>query len=73
MENVKSSCPLCSGLYTCYNGWYNKYKKYNYIFYLFQKIGTNILKTILSSEHKLQFIYVKLESLVIAGQPYGGE
>jgi len=25
MENVKSSCPLCSGLYTCYNGWYNKF------------------------------------------------
>lgn len=23
-DNVKSSCPLCLGLQTCYNGWYNK-------------------------------------------------
>ena len=21
-DDVKSSCPLCSGLHTCYNGWY---------------------------------------------------
>lgn len=36
---------------------------------------TNIEETILSSEHKtLQFVYVKLEILlVIAGQPYGNE
>ena len=23
-DDVKSSCPLCSGLHTCYNGWYNE-------------------------------------------------
>ena len=22
-DEVKSSCPLCLGLQTCYNGWYN--------------------------------------------------
>ncbi len=22
-DDVKSSCPLCSGLHTCYNGLYN--------------------------------------------------
>ena len=22
-DEVKSSCPLCPGLQTCYNGWYN--------------------------------------------------
>ena len=22
-DDVKSSCPLCPGLQTCYNGWYN--------------------------------------------------
>ena len=21
VDDVKSSCPLCSGLHTCYNGW----------------------------------------------------
>ena len=24
VDDVKSSCPLCSGLHTCYNGWYNE-------------------------------------------------
>ena len=24
MDDVKSSCPLCSGLHTCYNGRYNE-------------------------------------------------
>ncbi len=24
MDDVKSSCPLCVGLHTCYNGWYNE-------------------------------------------------
>ena len=23
-DDVKSSCPLCLGLNTCYNGWYNE-------------------------------------------------
>ena len=23
-DDVKSSCPLCLGLHTCYNGWYNE-------------------------------------------------
>ncbi len=23
-DEVKSSCPLCLGLQTCYNGWYNE-------------------------------------------------
>ena len=23
-DDVKSSCPLCPGLHTCYNGWYNE-------------------------------------------------
>ena len=31
------------------------------------------LKFNLSSDCRLQLVYMKLESLVIAGQPYGGE
>jgi hypothetical protein len=25
-DDVKSSCPLCLGLHTCYNGWYNEWR-----------------------------------------------
>ncbi|KAL2224776.1 UNVERIFIED_CONTAM: putative protein ycf68 [Sesamum indicum] len=44
-DDVKSSCPLCPGRHTCYNG----------------------------RDKGLQLACMKPESLVIAGQPYGGE
>ena len=49
MENVKSSCPTCSGLYTCYNGWYNKVKtKRNFfLFSIWENGETNIEKPFL--------------------------
>ena len=58
-DDVKSSCPLCLGLHTCYNG-SNKVKR-----------GSNAeqnTKTSPSSDRGLQPARVKLESLVIADQ-----
>ncbi len=63
-DDVKSSCPLYFGLHTCHNGYYNELQ-----------ICKNelISKHILSSDCRLQLAYMKVESLVIAGQLYCGE
>ena len=63
-DDVKSSRPLCLGLHTCYNGYYNE-----------MQTGDSklIYKNNLSSDRSLQLDSVKLESLVIAHQPWCGE
>ncbi len=63
-DDVKSARPLCPGLHTCYNG---RYKG--------QLPGDRMLisKTDLSSDRSLQLDFVKLDSLVIAHQPWRGE
>ena len=58
-DDVKSSCPLCSGLHTCYNGRYRE-KQY-------REVEQNS-KTDPSSDCRLQLAYMKLELLVIADQ-----
>ena len=58
-DDVKSSCPLCSGLHTCYNGWY-KETQYGDV--------EQISKTSPSSDCRLKLAYMKLELLVIANQ-----
>ena len=58
-DDVKSSCPLCLGLHTCYNGSYKV------------KRGSDAeqnTKVSPSSDCSLQPDYMKLESLVIANQ-----
>ncbi len=63
-DDVKSARPLCPGLHTCYNG---RYKG--------QLPGDRmpIPKVGLSSDRSLQPDSVKLDSLVIAHQPWRGE
>ena len=63
-DDVKSSRPLRPGLHTCYNGEYRG-----------QLLGDKMLisKARLSSDRSLQLDCVKLESLVIAHQPWRGE
>ena len=58
-DDVKSSCPLCPGLHTCYNARYNgtQYREVE-----------QIHKTEPSSDWSLQLDSMKLESLVIADQ-----
>ena len=63
-DDVKSSCPLRLGLQTCYNGRYRG---------LQDREVELIPKTVLSSDRRLQFACVKLESLVIADQQRRGE
>ncbi len=58
-DDVKSSWPLCPGLHTCYNGWYNE---------PLTREGTLISKNSLSSDWSLQLDSMKLESLVIGDQ-----
>ena len=58
-DDVKSSCPLCPGLHTCYIG---RYKG------LQTREGERIPKSYLSSDCTLQLGCMKLESLVIADQ-----
>ena len=58
-DDVKSSCPLCLGLHTCYNGVY-KVKQNG-------DVEQNT-KRRLSSDCTLQLECMKLESLVIANQ-----
>jgi hypothetical protein len=58
-DDVKSSCPLCSGLHTCYNGWYNGKRT---------RKGERNLKASLSSDCGLQLAHMKPELLVIADQ-----
>ena len=63
-DDVKSARPLHPGLHTCYNGRYRG-----------QLPGdrTLILKAVLSSDWSLQPDSTKLDSLVIAHQPWRGE
>ena len=63
-DDVKSARPLYPGLHTCYNGRYRG-----------QPLGDKELipKTYLSSDRSLQPDSVKLDSLVIAHQPWRGE
>ncbi len=63
-DDVKSSCLLRVGQHTCYNG---KYKMTQY------GDVEQIKKISLSSDRSLQLDFVKLESLVIAHQPWRGE
>ena len=63
-DDVKSARPLRPGLHTCYNGRYRG-----------QPPGDRapILKAVLSSDWSLQPDSTKLDSLVIAHQPWRGE
>src|SRR5216117_1911888 len=63
-DDVKSSCPLCPGLHTCYNGRYRGLR---------DREVERILKAGLSSDRGLQLDPVKSESLVIADQQRCGE
>ena len=58
-DDVKSSCPLCSGLHTCYNGRYKEKQ---------DREVERISKTGPSSDCRLQLAYMKPELLVIADQ-----
>ena len=58
-DDVKSSCPLCPGLHTYYNGRYRRLQD--------RKVEL-IPKTGLSSDWSLQLDSMKVESLVIADQ-----
>ena len=58
-DDVKSSCPLCSGLHTCYNGWYKETQG---------REVEQISKTSPSSDCRLQLACMKLELLVIVNQ-----
>jgi hypothetical protein len=58
-DDVKSSCPLCLGLHTCYNGQYREMR--------YREMELNF-KTDLSSDCRLKLAYMKLELLVIANQ-----
>ena len=58
-DDVKSSCPLCPGLHTCYNGKYKEKQD--------REVEQNS-KTCLSSDCRLKLAYMKLELLVIANQ-----
>ena len=58
-DDVKSSCPLCLGLHTCYNGRYKEQQ---------DREVEQISKTDPSSDCRLQLACMKLELLVIADQ-----
>ena len=63
-DDVKSARPLRPGLHTCYNGGYRE---------LALREPRRILKASLSSDRGLQPDPAKLDSLVIAHQPWRGE
>ncbi len=63
-DDVKSAWPLCLGLHASYNGAYNESRS---------REGEEISKVLLSSDCGLKLACMKVESLVIAGQLYGGE
>ena len=63
-DDVKSARPLRPGLHTCYNGAYRKLAYGNIRL---------IKKVLLSSDWGLQPDPTKLDSLVIAHQPWRGE
>ncbi len=58
-DDVKSSCPLCSGLHTCYNGRYREQQ---------DREVELISKTDPSSDCRLKPACMKVELLVIANQ-----
>ena len=58
-DDVKSSCSLCPGLHTYYNGEYRGKRN--------REVEQNP-KTLLSSDCSLKFDCMKMELLVIAGQ-----
>ena len=58
-DDVKSSCPLCLGLHTYYNGYYRRQRRSN---------PERIPKDSPSSDCGLQPAHMKSESLVIADQ-----
>src|SRR6185369_11117688 len=58
-DDVKSSCPLCLGLHTCYNGQDNAMQTSD---------SEPTAKPVLSSDRRLQLACVKSESLVTADQ-----
>ncbi len=64
-DDVKSSCPLCPGLHTCYNGRYKGLRC--------REVERILVKAGLSSDRGLQLDPVKSESLVIADQQRCGE
>ena len=63
-DDVKSARPLRPGLHTCYNGRYRGQLPGDWV---------RISKTGLSSDRSLQPDSLKLDSLVIAHQPWRGE
>ena len=63
-DDVKSARPLRPGLHTCYNGRYRGQPPREW---------APILKAVLSSDWSLQPDSTKLDSLVIAHQPWRGE
>ena len=63
-DDVKSARPLRPGLHTCYNGGYSERDARKVI---------QIMKASLSSDWGLQPDPTKLDSLVIAHQPWRGE
>ena len=63
-DDVKSARPLRPGLHTCYNGGYRM---------LLTGDRWRIIKSPLSSDWSLQPDSTKLDSLVIAHQPWRGE
>ena len=63
-DDVKSARPLRLGRHTCYNGRYRGQLPSD---------GMRISKADLSSDRSLQLDSVKLDSLVIAYQPWRGE
>ena len=63
-DDVKSARPLRPGLHTCYNGAYRRRDHGNMV---------QIFKVLLSSDWGLQPDPMKLDSLVIAHQPWRGE
>ena len=63
-DDVKSARPLRPGRHTCYNGGYRRKLPGDRV---------QIFKTHLSSDWSLQLDSMKLDSLVIAHQPWRGE
>ena len=64
-DDVKSSCPLCPGLHTCYNGRYKGLRS--------REVERILVKAGLSSDRGLQLDPMKSELLVIADQQRCGE
>ena len=61
-DDVKSSCPLCPGLHTCYNGRYKEKRDSDV---------EQISKADPSSDCRLQLAHMKSELLVIPDQHAG--